>query len=129
MRYEIITNTPPKPQELLKLFKQTTWASNRTEEGVKLLLQNTKNYVLIRDDKLVIGYGRAISDGIYRAVLDDIVVDKNYRNQGIGHQIVQELLHQVNNIEQVFLSTKPELEHFYNTHGFVKSKSFSMSLD
>ncbi|GAA4274722.1 GNAT family N-acetyltransferase [Aquimarina gracilis] len=112
-----------------RLFKQTNWAKNRTIEGIEFLLENTKNYVLVRDDTLLIGYGRALSDGIYRAMLDDIVVDHHYRKKGIGHQIVQELLKQVSDIEQVFLNTKPELKHFYNTHGFHKCKAFTMSLD
>ncbi len=129
MKYEIITNVPPQASELQSLFKQTSWAKNRTVEHIELLLKNTRNYVLIKDKSRLIGYGRALSDGVYRAILDDIVVDKDYRKQGVGNQIVQELLHQLTNVEQVFLNTKPGLENFYNNHGFSKSKAFTMSLD
>ncbi len=128
MKYDIITNTPPDPSELQDLFMQTSWAKDRTIEGIKLLLAHTQNYVLVKDGSRLIGFGRALSDGIYRAVLDDIVVDEKYRKQGIGNCIVKELLSQLEEVEQVFLNTKPELEHFYNTHGFSKSKAFAMGL-
>ncbi len=128
MKYEIITNIPPHPEELQYLFKQTTWAKERTLEGVELLLSGTKNYIVIRDKSKLIGYGRALSDGVYRAVLDDIVVDTSYRKRGIGHHIVKGLLDQLTDVEQIFLNTKPDLEPFYNHHGFLKSKAFTMLL-
>lgn len=128
MKYDIITNILPEATELQRLFIQTSWAKNRSIQDIKLMLGYTRNYVLVRHNSCLIGFGRVLSDGIYRALLDDIVVDINYRKQGIGNQIVKELLRQLPNVEQVFLNTKPELEGFYNAHGFSKSKVLTMSL-
>ncbi len=112
----------------MKLFLQTTWAKDRSVDGVELLLSSTKIHVFVRDSDELIGYGRAISDGVYRAILDDIVVDENYRKQGIGKLIMENLLEQLKGVEQLFLNTKPELEYFYEVHGFAKSKGLTMKM-
>ncbi len=128
MKYKISTEQLPKASELLHLFSQTSWAKDRSIKGIELLLSATKTYVVIRDGDRIIGFGRALSDGVYRAMLDDIVVDVQYRKQGLGKLIVESLLHQVKNVEQVFLNTKPDLEVFYETYGFSKSTALTMSL-
>ncbi|WP_378180841.1 GNAT family N-acetyltransferase [Aquimarina sp. SS2-1] len=76
----------------------------------------------------LIGFGRALSDGVCRALLDDIVIDAAYRKQGLGNSIVKELLDQLTEIEQIFLNTKPDLESFYHQFGFTKTNAFTMSL-
>ncbi len=127
-KYTIITEQLPEASELLKLFSQTSWAKGRSIEGITLLLNNTKEYIVIRDGSQLIGFGRALTDGIYRAMLDDIVVDMNYRKQGLGEIIVKNLLDQIDGVEQVFLNTKPELEGFYENYGFLRSKALTMRL-
>ncbi len=128
MKYTITTEQLPNASELRDLFLQTTWAKDRSIDGIELLLQNTTTYVVIRDNDQLIGFGRAISDGVYRALLDDIIVDAAYRKQGIGQLIVENLLHQLKGVEQVFLNTKPDLESYYKALGFSKIKGLTMSL-
>ncbi len=128
MKYTITTLQLPEASELLKLFLQTSWAKNRSKQGIAFLLKNTTTYVAVRDNDQLIGFGRAISDGIYRAMLDDIVVDTKYRKQGVGQIIVEQLVNQLNDVEQVFLNTKLDLEPFYEKYGFSRSKGVTMSL-
>lgn len=128
MKYSITTEKLPQAFELLPLFSQTTWAKDRSAEGIALLLNKTETYVVIRDNDQLIGFGRALTDGIYRALLDDIIVHEKYRKQGIGKLIVNKLLDQLKDVEQIFLTTKPELESFYKPYGFSKSKGLTMSL-
>lgn len=124
----ITTEQHPEASELLNLFLQTSWAKDRSIKGIELLLRNTKTYVVIKDNSKLIGFGRALSDGIYRAMLDDIIVDENYRKHGLGKIIVKNLIDQLDGVEQVFLNTKPDLESYYETYGFSRSKALTMSL-
>ncbi len=128
MEYRIVTEQRPEASELMRLFLQTSWAKNRSEQNIELLLKNIGPFVAIKDHDLLIGFGRAITDNVYRAMLDDIVVDSRYRNQGIGTRIVEELLNQLAGVEHVFLNTKPDLEVFYGSFGFLKSKGLTMKL-
>jgi len=130
MQYTINNKNLPEVGELKGLFKQTSWAKNRSLEGVEKLLQKTEVFVVFRDTdtEQLIGFGRALSDGVYRALLDDIVIEASYRKRGLGKRIVQELLDQLQDVEQVFLNTKHELEDFYNELGFTKTNALTMSL-
>lgn len=130
MQYVVNKATLPEAEELKTLFLQTSWAKDRTIESIQKLLKHTKIFVVIRneDTNQLIGFGRAISDGIYRALLDDVVIDTEYRGKGFGKQIIQELLKELGEVEQVFLNTKPALEEFYKQFGFTKPKAITMSL-
>jgi len=130
MQYVVSTTKLPEAEELKTLFLQTSWAKDRTIESIQKLLKHTKIFVVIRneDTNQLIGFGRAISDGIYRALLDDVVIDTEYRGKGFGKQIIQELLKELGDVEQVFLNTKPALEEFYKQFGFIKPKAITMSL-
>lgn len=130
MKYTISTSQLPEPKDLKLLFLQTSWAKDRSLEGVKLLLKNTKIFVVIRntDTKELIGFGRALSDGVYRALLDDIIISEDFRKNGLGKYIVSRLLDQLEDVEQIFLNTKPHLEGFYQQFSFAKAKTISMKV-
>lgn len=60
------------------------------------------------------GMGRSISDGVSDAYIQDVVVDKDFRRQGIGeaiiHRIVQFLLE--HNIRWIALISEPGQKSF-----------------
>ena len=128
MNYDINISEIPEVQELQALFSQTTWASKRENSDVEKLLKYMTVYVSIRENDQLIGFGRALSDGVYRALIEDIVVDEAYRKKGLGRVIVEQLIIQLNEIDEVYLNTGPHLEEFYNKFGFKKSDAFSMKL-
>ncbi len=67
----------------------------------------------------MIGFGRATSDGIYRAVLWDIVVAEDLQGFGLGRQVVQALLQSksIRKVEKIYLMTT-ESSNFYKQVGF-----------
>ena len=85
-------------------------------------MQNLTAYTCIRHEDSLIGFGRATTDGIYRALIDDIIVDENHRNSGIGRLIMNSLLEQLESVEEIFLNTRHELESYYQQFGFQKVK-------
>lgn len=124
---EISTDKLPEVDQLIRIFNQTTWAKGRNEDAIRQLLKNTSVFVVIKKENQLIGFGRALSDGIYRALLEDIVVHENYRNQKIGSVIVKNLIQQLDGVQQIFLHAKPELEGFYRHFGFSKSGCLTMN--
>ena len=126
MTYEISSSILPDGDELKQLFTQTTWASYRTDQDINRMLLSLKTFVTIRVDQKLIGFGRAITDGIYRALIDDIIVDSAYRNKGLGREIMQQLIDQLVDVEEVFLNTKPDMEAFYEQFGFKLFSGITM---
>ena len=99
------TNGLIKLQKLLE--NNTFWAKNRTIKDLKKCLANSDVIVSlwVRDE--IVGFGRALTDGIYRGVLWDIVIDQNHQGKGFGKLIVKSLLSskKIKNTKKLYLMT------------------------
>tara|TARA_X000000368_G_C22820804_1_gene618945 strand:- start:57 stop:521 length:465 start_codon:yes stop_codon:yes gene_type:complete len=111
-------------KELKILFnKNTFWARNRSIASLKKMLSNSNVVISVWNRKNLIGFGRATSDESYRAVLWDIVVDKDYQVNGIGMEIIQSILksRMISKVEKVYLMTTNS-QDFYINNGFKLSE-------
>lgn len=68
-------------------------------------------------DRLV-GFARAISDGVATAYLSTVMVDPDYRRRGIGRALVQRLMHGRDDVKFV-LHSRPDVVAFYAAIGFA----------
>jgi len=84
------TNGLKKLQKLLD--NNAFWAKNRTINDLKKCLANSDVVISIWAGNEIVGFGRALTDGIYRGVLWDIVIDQNHQGKGFGTLIVKNLL-------------------------------------
>ena len=79
----------------------------------------------------VIGWGWGIESGGKEALIDEIFVLKNHRNQGIGAKMLSEVMAQLerHNTKAVFLETEaqnPNSRKLYQNLGFVTEDSVWM---
>jgi len=70
------TNGLNKLQKLLD--NNAFWAKNRTINDLKKCLAISDGVISLWVGQEIVGFGRALTDGIYRGVLWDIVIDQNY---------------------------------------------------
>ena len=84
-----------KLQKLLD--RNAFWAKSRTINDLKKCLSNSDVIVSLWVGNEIVGFGRALTDGIYRGVLWDIVIDQNHQGKGFGTLIVKNLLSSKNN--------------------------------
>ena len=111
--------------KLQRLFnKHAFWASGRSIAQLRRLLAGSTVVITLWRDKRMIGFGRATSDGIYRAVLWDVVVAGDLQGCGLGRQVVEALLTapEISNVERVYLMTTKSTD-FYKQLVFQKIKS------
>ena len=101
------------------LDQNTSWAKNRTIVDLKHCLANSDVVVSLWSNNKILGFGRALSDGTYRSVLWDIVIDHNHQGKGYGKLIVNSLLESKRIIqsEKVYLMTSNQ-KTFYCQIGF-----------
>jgi ribosomal protein S18 acetylase RimI-like enzyme len=71
-----------------------------------------------RDGATLVGFARAISDGIATAYLSSVMVDPDYRRRGIGRLLVEHLVQNRDSIKFV-LHTRPDATAFYAALGFT----------
>jgi ribosomal protein S18 acetylase RimI-like enzyme len=78
--------------------------------------------VFIYHDDRLIGFGRAISDGVYQAAIYDCAVLPEFQGKGIGKTIMDNILSQVSHCN-VILYASPGKEGFYKKQGFRRMKT------
>tara|TARA_Y100001968_G_C19167288_1_gene623878 strand:+ start:348 stop:806 length:459 start_codon:yes stop_codon:yes gene_type:complete len=106
--------------QLKKLLTQETfWAKRRTENNIRAMLRNSDVVISIWNKKTMVGFGRATSDYIYRAVLWDVVVANNFQGAGIGKLLISALMksNAIKSVEKVYLMTTNSSD-FYQQMGF-----------
>ena len=123
------TNGIKQLQDLLN--NNTLWAKSRGIQDIRKMLSRSTISVSLWKGAKIIGFGRATSDEIFRAVLWDIVVDKNHQDLGFGKIIVKSLLE--NNLilkaERVYIMTT-NCSEFYSKMGFkLESNQTLMTLN
>ena len=123
-----------KPVQGLKklqfLFNQNTlWAQDRTIKQIKQMLANSNVIITVWKNNNLVGFGRATTDQVYRAVLWDIVVSQDLQRVGLGKIIVEELLKdkKIDSAERVYLMTTNS-EEFYKQLGFKINTSQTLML-
>ena len=89
------------------LNKNAFWAKNRSINDLRKSLANSDAIISLWDGNEIVGFGRALSDGVFRAVLWDIVIDKNHQGKGYGKLIVNNLLNsrKLKNTKKIYLMT------------------------
>ena len=116
--------------QLQVLFKATAfWARERKLEDLQIAIANSNPVVTVWDNRRLIGFARATSDGIYRAGIWDVVVHPDYQGMGLGRKLVETVLSHphVSKVERVYLTTTYQ-QSFYERIGFVRNDTTTMVL-
>jgi len=106
------------------LDKNAFWAKRRTINDLKKCLANSDVIISIWVGNEIVGFGRALTDSIYRGVLWDIVIDQHYQGKGFGTLIVNNLLSskKVKNTKKLYLMTTNK-KLFYSQLNFEEVTS------
>ncbi len=108
---------PLAPDDVQRLLNETSWAANRPLSDIQTMLDGSLCVGAWLDGRLV-GFARAVTDGVYRALLEDVVVDESLRGQGIGGALVEQMLERLAPVQQVLLVCGDHLVPFYSAFGF-----------
>jgi len=74
------------------LSVESYWAAGRSYDVVEHLVRSATRVVALYDDSHLIGFARAVSDGVTFAWLADVFVLPDYRGRGLGVALVREML-------------------------------------
>ena len=106
------------------LDRNAFWAKSRTINDLKKCLANSDVIISLWVGNEIVGFGRALTDGIYRGVLWDIVIDQNHPGKGFGKLIVNNLLssREIKNTKKIYLMTTNK-RFFYSQMDFKEVTS------
>lgn len=102
------------------LDQHAFWAQGRSRRDLRRMLRGSTAVVSLWRGKRLVGFGRASSDGVFRAVLWDVVIPEDLQGQGLGRQLVEALLSSpaLRKAERTYLMTT-------NSAGFYEQLGFS----
>ena len=92
------------------------------EEIHRKSFENSHTVIFIFDDKKLIGFGRAISDGVRQAAIYDVAILPEYQGIGIGKLIIENIINDSPTCNFI-LYASPGKEGFYESLGFKKLKT------
>jgi len=115
------------PALLVRLYDCAPWATARTVDDVKVMLTHTDLVISVWDGPRLIGFGRVLTDYVYRASIWDVIVDQAYQGQDVGTQIMDKILHHpsLKRVELFWLCTRDK-QTFYEKLGFSADEQTGM---
>lgn len=123
MEISIITNlTDKQVDQLVALYSNEFWCNTRKKNDVKKMLENSDIVLGVIDSKDdLIGFGRVLTDFVYKATIYDIIVHHQWRNKKIGSLLMDKIINhpELQNIEHFDLNCLPEMYPFYDKWSFT----------
>lgn len=105
-----------------EIYHSVGWKKHN-EEKIKKIFTLSNIVTIAYDKDKIVGFGRAMSDGVFNAAIYDVVIEDTYQYKGIGQQIIGDLLAQLKDISCVHLVATTGNEEFYRKIGFSKMKT------
>jgi N-acetylglutamate synthase-like GNAT family acetyltransferase len=126
MKY-FITEELPSFTKFAQLHEDSGLLNNKkgnyTREQLYEAAKNSWYSVSIyNDNEKLIAFGRMISDGVYQALICDVMVDPNEQGKGLGKQIIEKLVSkcQQSGIQSIQLFSAKGKHPFYKKLGFIE---------
>jgi GNAT superfamily N-acetyltransferase len=120
----VFSETLPGRQEFWELFQTTDWNDNYHFDEYELeeALKNSWYVVSVYHFDKLIGFGRIIADGIYHALIVDLIIHPDYQKRGLGKELLAKLVTRCteNNIRDIQLFSAKGKSAFYENSGFTK---------
>ena len=115
--------------DIVELYKAGGWwKESYDSSAIDQLIKGSYAFAVVIDKKSnkTIGMGRILSDGVSDAYIQDLVVLPEYRDQGIGKQLVKFLLKRCKDdgIFWIGLIAEPDQDGFYSTIGFKQMEKY-----
>ena len=123
--YTVLVNpTRDHIKQITVLYRNAGWWAKETDEPrqVEGIIAGSHLFVIAKIKNEIIGMGRALSDRISDAYIQDVTVKKKLRGQGIGTTIIGELVTRLraDGIEWIGLIAERGSHGFYSRLGFKK---------
>lgn len=127
-RYDIKSESP-SVDEFLNLRSQIGWGVMDFNLA-RTSLKNSLFHVTLRENSKLIGMGRVIGDGAMYFYIQDVVVDPQYQNAGIGSALMASIEDYLSVTARkgatIGLLAAKGKEGFYSRYGYIERPNNSL---
>lgn len=118
--YKTASEKPIRATDVRRLYDGADWWPGWHVDSIQQAINATIAVGAWVGERLV-GFTRALSDGVHRAYIEDVVIDPEMRGRGIGEKMVARLLEELGDVHIVSLFCEPPRVAFYGRNGFRQS--------
>ncbi|MFZ4438517.1 MAG: GNAT family N-acetyltransferase [Syntrophales bacterium] len=115
--------TAEQSRQIVGLYRAQGWRQASDDDSplwIQRLVAGSHCFVVALEGEEIMGMGRAISDGISDAYIQDVTVRSNRRNEGIGSKILLTILKRLHTdgLRWIGLIAEPGSANLYRQAGF-----------
>jgi GNAT superfamily N-acetyltransferase len=100
------------------------WATDRTPSDISASVRGSTHVVAavveVGRASVLVGFARALSDGVYKALVLDVLVPESLRGWGVGARIMKRMLELCQDVRHVELYCDASMVEFYQKLGFSR---------
>ena len=81
-------------RQIIRLYRLADWWTDTSDNPalVRRIIAGSHCFIIATEGEAIIGMGRALSDGVSDAYIQDVTVVSEYQHRGIGSLIVKKLV-------------------------------------
>lgn len=114
--------TADQAAQLTELYQAEWWTAGRTRRDVARMLDGSDIVLgLVEPDtRELAAFARVLTDGVFKAIIFDVIVRADCRARGVGDQLVRRILAhpRLRGVRHTELYCLPELVPFYRRFDF-----------
>jgi ribosomal protein S18 acetylase RimI-like enzyme len=106
-------------KQLQDLFLSVQWSSGNYPDQLQTAMKNSHTVISAWDGDKLVGLINALSDGIMTAYFHYLLVHPDYQSQGIGKQLVTQIVKEYKDYARKVLIAYNKEVGFYQSCGFT----------
>jgi predicted GNAT family N-acyltransferase len=107
--------------QLHTFYQQEWWTNKRSLEETKKVVTNSSIVIgLIDNNSNLKAFARVLTDYTFKAIIFDVIVDKSFRNKGLGKELMNLIIghNKLKDVKHFELYCLPKMVEFYKAYGF-----------
>lgn len=119
--------TSDQIQQIIRLYRLAGWWTDTSDNPalVRRMIVGSHCFIIATKGEAIIGMGRALSDGISDAYIQDVTTAGEYQHSGIGSLIVKKLVARLQDDGLSWIGLIAES----NSHAFYERLGFKLMSD
>jgi len=102
-------------QEFIKVLNKSTLGERRPvnePERITKMLEYGNLIITARENNILVGVARSLTDFLYCTYLSDLAVDKTYQKQGIGKELIRRTKLETPTAKLILLSAPKAINYY-----------------